>query len=141
MAYNVWLAGQNILRIDEATKSIALGDGARNGYAVSTHKDVVPNIFRKAILTMEGYRIPGHGLAPGTVARYYTPSTSKDAIVTVVDDDTIQFEPPESEEGIFVYGTHAADVLSIEDDAVTAGLVLTIQHLNDRLKKLEETVS
>jgi len=111
---------------------------ALGSYAVSTHPDIIPNIFRKAILTTEGYRIVSHGLRSGTLVRYHTPSTTKDACVTVVDSDTILFDPPEHEEGIFVYGTHAEDVRSLDYDAVTAALVLTIQDLNDRLRAVEK---
>ena len=63
-----------ILQIDDATKSIELEDGARNGYEVSTFKDAVPNVFRKAFLTTDGYRLVSHCLAPGKLVRYYTSS-------------------------------------------------------------------
>jgi predicted nuclease with TOPRIM domain len=112
-------------------------------YAVSTHSDFLPTIYERGSVGIDG-RVAlqkPHGFCVGDRVRYFTLSESLEARVTRIVSNT-EFYMDGSPgldrvTEIFVYGPFASDVLSIDYDAIVAGLVATVQDQNRRLRALE----
>jgi predicted nucleic acid-binding Zn-ribbon protein len=112
-------------------------------YAVSTHSDFLPTIYERASVGIDG-RVAlqkPHGFCVGDRVRYFTLSESLEARVTRIVSNTefyLDGSPGlDRVTEIFVYGPFASDVLSIDYDAIVAGLVATVQDQNRRLRALE----
>jgi hypothetical protein len=112
---------------------------ALSKFAITTHADFVPDIFKHATLTRGKctYFLRDHGLVKGDIIRFCTDSSSEKAtVLDVIDPDTFTLDT-ESTDSIFVYGKFVTDVMSIDYDSIVAALVTSHQELEKRIAVLE----
>ena len=102
-------------------------------YALSRHPDFVPDIFRHATIQhgkTRVYELDGHGLKKGDRIRFCTAASSHvAAVIDVSDADHFTIDAECSASTIFVYGKHVPDIMSIDYDALVAGLIASHQSL------------
>ena len=108
-------------------------------YVVSRHGDFVPDVFRHA--TKESgktYRLDAHGLKKGDRIKFCTAMSAHVAtIIDAVDSDHVTLDAACDASTIFVYGKYVPDIMSIDYDALVAGLIASHQRLiadHDALK-------
>jgi len=133
---------------------VQYGEGSRLGFiaqevpdplskfAIAKHADFIPDIFRHATRedgTVQTYTLQNHGLKKGDGIRFCTDSTTSTAtVIDVQSADKFTVDTSHGAPTIFVYGKYAADVMSIDYDAIVAALVAAYQSLEQRLASLEK---
>jgi len=109
-------------------------------YAVTRHADFLPNVYATARLTAPNtYTLDGHGMRPGDTVKYFT--REKSCIVTVGQTTSDTFEIECDDPDIFVLGTHATDIMSIDYDALVAALLASHRQLQRRVERLEAIIN
>jgi hypothetical protein len=108
-------------------------------YVLSRHGDFVPDIFRHATKeSSKTYRLDAHDLKKGDRIKFCTAMSAHIAsVIDVADRDHVTIDVDGDAPTIFVYGKYVPDILSIDYDALVAGLIASHQRLiadHDSLK-------
>ncbi|GCL56492.1 phage tail Collar [Microcystis aeruginosa NIES-3806] len=109
--------------------------------AVSTHVDVVPDIFESAIIEENWVTLNSHNLKIGDKVKIFW-NDNDSQLFTVEDIKTDKFKIPLNHTGdIFVYGREVDDFHVVDYDALSMLHISATQELYKIIKKLEQKLN